>query len=133
MNYGKLCGELLDYNDKIRYVGVYNSFSGEVYEKMQNGIERHFDKDQTKKSMTQAIMRWKTRKQFSSEIGDPEFAMTRYEKVNRVTMACGKDGLLMFSTEVDVHLCDVIDDVTKMVNRYVAEAEDDDGSRNIRT
>ena len=133
MNYGKLCGELLDYNDKIRYVGVYNSFSGEVYEKMQNGIERHFDKDQTKKSMTQAIMRWKTRKQFSSEIGDPEFAMTRYEKVNRVTMACGKDGLLMFSTEVDVHLCDVIDDVTKMVNRYVAESEDDDGSRNIRT
>ena len=133
MNYGKLCGELLDYNDKIRYVGVYNSFSGEVYEKMQNGIERHFDKDQTKKSMTQAIMRWKTRKQFSSEIGDPEFAMTRYEKVNRVTMACGKDGLLMFSTETDVHLCDVIDDVTKLVNRYVAESEDDDGSRNIRT
>jgi len=133
MNYGKLCGELLDYNEKIRYVGVYNSFSGEVYEKMQNGIARHFDKDQTKKSMTQAIMRWKTRKQFSSEIGEPEFAMTRYEKVNRVTMSCGKDGLLMFSTEVDVHLCDVIDDVTKIVNRYVAEAENDDGSRNIRT
>ena len=133
MNYGKLCGELLDSNAKIRYVGVYNSFSGEVYEKMQNGIVRHFDKDQTKKSMTQAIMRWKTRKQFSSEIGEPEFEMTRYEKVNRVTMSCGKDGLLMFSTEVDVHLCDVIDDVTKMVNRYVAEAEDDDVSRNIRT
>ena len=133
MNYGKLCGELLDYNEKIRYVGVYNSFSGEVYEKIQNGIARHFDKDQTKKSMTQAIMRWKTRKQFSSEIGEPEFAMTRYEKVNRVTMACGKDGLLMFSTEVDVHLCDVIVDVTKLINRYVAEAEDDDGSRNIRT
>jgi len=40
---------------------------------------------------------------------------------------------LMFSTEVDVHLCDVIDDVTKMVHRYVGESEEDDGSRNIRT
>ena len=77
MDYGKLCNALLESNEKIRYVGVYNSFSGDVYEKMQNGTARHFDKDQTKKSMTQAIMRWKTRKQFSSEIGEPEFAMTK--------------------------------------------------------
>lgn len=132
MDYGKLCNELLDSNEKIRYVGVYNSFSGEVYERMQNGITRHFDKDQTKKSMTQAIMRWKTRKQFSAEIGEPKYAMTQYQKVNRVTMACGKDGLLMFSTETDVHLCNIIDDVTALVDRYV-DGDGDDGSRNIRT
>ena len=131
MDYGKLCNELLNSNEKIRYVGVYNSFSGDVYEKMQNGITRHFDKDQTKKSMTQAIMRWKTRKQFSAEIGEPEFAMTKYQKVNRVTMACGKDGLLMFSTEMNVHLCDIIDDVILLVKKYVDDG--DDGSRNIRT
>ena len=50
MDYTKLCNSLLDSNEKIRYVGVYNSFSGDVYEKMQNGTVRHFDKDQTKKS-----------------------------------------------------------------------------------
>ncbi len=133
MDYKKLCNELLGHSEKIRYVGVYNSYSGDVYENTQGGITRHFDPEQTKKSMTQAIMRWKTRKQFSAEIGDPEFAMTRYGKVNRVTMACGKDGLLMFSTEIDVHLCDIIDDVTKIVNRYIAESEDADGTRNIRT
>ena len=44
MDYGKLCNALLDSNEKIRYVGVYNSFSGDVYEKMQNGTARHFDK-----------------------------------------------------------------------------------------
>jgi len=38
----------------------------------------------------------------------------------------------MFSTEVDVHLCDIIDDVTKIVTRYVSD-DGDDGSRNIRT
>ena len=132
MDYGKLCSELLELDEKIRYVGVYNSFSGDVFEKMQGGISRHFDKDQTRKSMTQAIMRWKTRKQFSDEIGEPEFAMTKYQKVNRVTMACGEDGLLMFSTEMDVHLCDIIDDVTLLVKKYV-DADGDDGSRNIRT
>mgnify|MGYP006451525743 FL=1 len=133
MDYGKLCSELLESNDKIRYVGVYNSYSGDVYEKMQGGIQRHFGKDQTKESMTQAIMRWKTRKQFSAEIGEPEYAMTRYEKVNRITMACGKDGLLMFSTEIEVHLCDIIDDVIKVVKQYVVQDEGDDGSRNIRS
>ena len=108
MDYGKLCSELLDMDTKIRYVGVYNSLSGDVYEKMQSGVSRYFDKDQTKKSMTQAIMRWKTRKHFANEIGEPEFSMTKYAKVNRVTMTCGKNRLLMFSTEIDVHLCDII-------------------------
>ena len=133
MDYSKLCNTLLEHDKKIRYVGVYNSYSGDVFEKMQDGTTRHFDKNQTKKSMTQAIMRWKTRKQFAAEIGEPEFAMTKYEKVNRITMSCGKDGLLMFSTETDVHLCDIIDDVTKIVNQYVNESDNDDGSRNIRS
>jgi len=50
MDYGKLCNELLESNEKIRYVGVYNSFSGDVYEKMQNGTVRHFDKDKNRSS-----------------------------------------------------------------------------------
>ena len=48
MDYGKLCSELLELDSNIRYVGIYNSFSGDVYEKMQGGISRHFDKDQTR-------------------------------------------------------------------------------------
>ena len=132
MDYGKLCNALLDSNEKIRYVGVYNSFSGDVYEKMQNGTARHFDKDQTKKSMTQAIMRWKTRMHFADEIGAPEYSMTKYGKVNRITMACGKDGLLMFSTEVDAHPCDVISDVKKIVDNYTKSDENNE-SRRIRS
>jgi hypothetical protein len=48
-------------------------------------------------------------------------------------MACGKDGLLMFSTEIDVHLCDIIEDVLKMVKEHVGKSDDGDGSRNIRS
>ena len=132
MDYGKLCSELLELDEKIRYVGVYNSFSGDVFEKMQVGISRHFDKDQTRKSMTQSIMRLKTRMHFADEIGAPEYSMTKYGKVNRITMACGKDGLLMFSTEVDAHPCDVISDVKKIVDNYTKSDESDE-SRRIRS
>ena len=48
-------------------------------------------------------------------------------------MACGQEGLLMFSTEVDVHLCDIIEDVLKRVKEHVGKSDDDDGSRNIRS
>ena len=132
MDYGKLCTELLKLDEKIRYVGVYNSFSGDVYEKMQNGIARHVDKEKTRKSMTQAIMRWKTRKAFADESGEPEYSMTKYGKVNRITMGCGEHGLLMFSTEVDAHPCDIITDVTKIVTKYVKSDENDD-TRQIRS
>ena len=55
-----------------------------------------------------------------------------------------KDSLLYWYSKTKTHMVSsltivgtdrvgVIDDVTKIVNRYVAEAENDDGSRNIRT
>ena len=58
--------------------------------------------------------------------------MTKYGKVNRITMACGKDGLLMFSTEVDAHPCDVISDVKKIVDNYTKSDENNE-SRRIRS
>ena len=47
-------------------------------------------------------------------------------------MACGKDGLLMFSTEINLHLCDIIEDVEKIVSKYIA-SDDNDDSRRIRS
>ena len=40
--------------------------------------------------------------------------------------------ILMFSTEIDAHPCDVIKDVTKIVNSYVKSDENDE-SRRIRS
>ena len=34
---------------------------------------------------------------------------------------------------IEVHLCDIIDDVTDIVKHHIDESEGDDGSRNIRT
>jgi len=35
-------------------------------------------------------MRWKTRESFAEISGKPVFTMTKYEKINRMTMPCGK-------------------------------------------
>ncbi len=61
MDYNKFCDEIVKVNPKVRYAGVYNTVSGDGYEKAAKEIERLFTKEQTKKSLTQAYMRWKTR------------------------------------------------------------------------
>lgn len=124
MDYGKVCNSILELDEKIRYVGIYNSFSGNVVEKTRTGIERHFDVEQTRKSMTQAVMRWKTRKAFADQIGEPEYSMTRYGRVNRITIPCGKDGLLMTSTEVDIHPCDIISDISSIIEKNTDDLDD---------
>ncbi len=49
--------------------------------------------------------------------------MTKYPKINRLTMPCGEKGLLMISTESDLEPFKIIDDVRKLREKY-ADPED---------
>ncbi len=73
MDYNSFCGAILNLNPKVRYAGVYNTVSSDVYEKFAKEIERLFTKEQTKKTLTQAYMRWKTRESFAEISGKPIF------------------------------------------------------------
>jgi len=118
MDYNGFCGEILKINPKVRYAGVYNTSSGDVYEKIAKEIERLFTKDQTKKSLTQAYMRWKTRESLSNISGKPIFTMTKYEKINRMTMPCGKNALLMVSIQSDLEPQTILPNVLKLIEKY---------------
>ena len=118
MDYNSFCGEILKINPKVRYAGVYNTFSGDVYEKSAKEIERLFTKEQTKKSLTQAYMRWKTRESFSDISGKPIFTMTKYEKINRMTMPCGKNAILMVSMQSDLDPQQIIGNISSLIEKY---------------
>lgn len=118
MDYDSICGNILKINPKIRYAGVYNTVSADVYEKTAKEIQRLFTKEQTKKTLTQAYMRWKTRESFTDISGKPIFTMTKYEKVNRMTMPCGKNALLLVSMESDLEPQEIINDVLSLIEKY---------------
>ena len=118
MDYGKFCDEILKLDPKIRFAGVYNTLSGGVYFKMQKGIKKIFDEEQTKDSLIHAYARWKTRLHFSDLIGKPIYTMTKYPKINRLTLPCGEKGILMISTEPDLEPSQIIDDVCKLREKY---------------
>ena len=118
MNYNKFCEEIVKVNPKVRYAGVYNTVSGVVYEKAAKEIERLFTKEQTKKSLTQAYMRWKTREALSDISGKPIFTMTKYEKINRMTMPCGKNTILMISMQSDLEPQTILTNVLELIEKY---------------
>jgi len=97
--------EVLKISPLIRFSAIY--FEGNFYTKKRDDVESYLDSYQTRESMKYAVMRMIQREKHSQKIGHPDYSLTKYEKVNRVTIPLGKDGLIMFSTELEAG-CDSI-------------------------
>ncbi len=81
LEYEKICDEILECDKKIRYVGVYDY--GELYDKMRPGLKSYLSREETELSLSQAVYRWSTRKKTAGKIGNPIFALAKYEKIFR--------------------------------------------------
>jgi len=116
MNYEKICDEILNCDNQIRYVGIYDY--GELYDKMRPGLSSYLSKEETELSLSQAIYRWATRKKTSLKIGKPIFAMAKYEKIFRVTIPIGGAGLILISTELTANVNEIVDKALAIQIKY---------------
>ena len=116
MDYEKICDEILNCDNKIRYVGIYDY--GELYDKMKPGVSSYLTRAETEISLSQAIYRWSTRKKTVSKIGKPIYAMAKYEKIYRVTIPIGGAGLILISTELNANLNEIVDKILAIQSRY---------------
>lgn len=116
MEYEKICNEILECDEKIRYVGVYDY--GELYDKMRTGVKNHLSREETELSLSQAVYRWSTRKKTAEKIGKPVFALAKYEKIYRITIPSTGAGLILISTELDTNVIEIVDKVLEIKNRY---------------
>lgn len=113
MDYEKICDKILDVDESIRYVGVYDY--GELYDKTRKGLKSYLTKEETETSLSQAVYRWSTRKKTAEKIGKPIYAMAKYEKIYRVTIPIGGAGLILISTELDANINDITDKILEIV------------------
>ena len=79
MDYEKICDDILNCDNHIRYVGIYDY--GELYGKMKAGVSSYLSREETEISLSHAVYRWSTRKKTSDKIGKPIFAMAKYKGV----------------------------------------------------
>ena len=119
MNYEKICDEILNCDNQVRYVGIYDY--GELYDKMKPGILNYLTKEETEISLSQAIYRWATRKKTVSKIGKPIFAMAKYEKIYRVTIPIGGAGLILISAELTANVNEIVDKILEIQSKYSNE------------
>jgi len=118
MDYNSLNGDIIKLNPKIRYAGIYQTGSVQIWEKIQKGITRFFDKEKTNDTLIHAYMRWRTRQHDSDMIGQPLYSITKYEKINRLTIPVSTKALLMVNSEADLELHEVVDDIINLITKY---------------
>ncbi|NNL52891.1 MAG: hypothetical protein HKP33_02685 [Nitrosopumilus sp.] len=116
LEYEKICDDILECDEKIRYVGVYDY--GELHDKMKEGLQSHLSREETELSLSQAVYRWSTRKKTSEKIGKPIFALAKYEKIFRITIPIGGAGLILISTELDADVNEIVEKILKIKNKY---------------
>jgi len=97
--------EIFKISPLIRFSAIY--FEGDFYTKKRDDVETHLNSFDTAESMSDAVLRMEQREKYSQKIGNVYYVLAKYEKVNRVTIPLGKDGLIMFSTELEAE-CELI-------------------------
>ncbi len=116
MSYEKICDEILEFNEKVRYAAVYDY--GELHDTIRPGITSHLTREETETSLSQAIYRWSTRKKTADKIGVPIFALAKYEKIYRITVPIGGAGLILITTELDVNVNEIVDKTLELRDTY---------------
>ena len=118
VDYNSLNSDNLKLNPKVRYAGIYQTGNIQIWEKIQKGITRLFDKEKTNDTLIHAYMRWRTRQHDSEIIGQPMYSITKYAKINRLTIPANSQALLIVNTEPDFEIHEVIDDIIKLIAKY---------------
>ena len=118
MDYNSLNSDILKLNPKVRYAGIYQTGKVQMWEKIQKGITRLFDQEKTNDTLIHAYMRWRTRQHDSEIIGQPMYSITKYAKINRLTIPANNKALLMVNTESDLEMHEIVDDIIKLIGKY---------------
>ncbi len=116
IDYGKFLDEALKINPNIRLVAIYD---GQFKAKVREGVQRYFEDNEIKETLSEAQNRWISRKKMSHRIGEPKYAMAQYGKVNRITISHGDNGVILMTTELDVEIDELVDKVIETRIRFL--------------
>ena len=101
MDYEKFCDLVLNLDHHIRYVGFHNQ--EEIFGKMSDDYSPLLNPEETKKSFEDAKIRWQSRNSLSHKMGQQQYSMTQYEKIQRISIPYKDDILIMVSMDTNVY------------------------------
>lgn len=108
--------EILVIDKNIRFAGIYHS--DDNLTKMKNSVESYLDSKETEQSVHDAIYRWKQQEKLSKKIGSPDYSITKYGKVQLITISL-PNGLILISCELHVDPISIVNKVSSVRDWYV--------------
>ena len=115
MNYEILCDKIMKIDETIRFAGVYTNKGEMVCVKVRDNMKSMLTPEQVKMSMHYAKLRHETREHLVTNIGKPEFSITKYEKVIRFTIPFEKKSLLLISADTNANYANMADEILKII------------------
>jgi len=121
VNYDKLCKDVLELHQQIRFAGIYTQSGETKGAGMRENIPSLLNPEETKMSLYYASLRWKTGKTLSHRMGKEKYSMAEYEKVKLISVPLEDKYLLLVSTETKTDHDKVIKEIFKLIETHSKE------------
>lgn len=108
--------EILAIDENIRFAGIFHN--GDILTKMKKGVESYLNSKETEQSLHDAMYRWKQREKLSKKIDSPVYSITKYGKVQLITISL-PNGLILISCELHVDPISIVNKVSSVRDWYV--------------
>ena len=116
VDYNQMCKLILKM-DNVRFAGICDATGEITYGGQREGVVRLLSSEETKRSLLQALARWKLRDELGTKSGRGKYAMAEYEKMKRITIPMDETHLLLVTTDVQANHSKIIEDVLKLKAR----------------
>jgi hypothetical protein len=99
----KICNEILDLNESIRFVALANSMGKMIAAKFRPGVQALLAKEEIEDNIIKAVLRMKTREDYERKLGKTIYTFSLYDKVKRASIPLNQENysLLMISFNVE--------------------------------
>jgi len=118
MDYDQLCSKIIDCDSNIRFASVFNTSHKHIAGGMRPYVNSYLTKGETETSVKEAIKRWQSRMILAHRTGIPEWTITKYAKLFRITTPVGPYELLLVSANSRVNPLNLIDKLTDFINHF---------------
>ena len=100
--------ELLGLNKSIRWVGITNEDGIQISEKYREGLKPFLTKEENEDYASHTMDRHKKRLKFEPKLGELEYALVKYESVNRAIIPINRKYYLLVAIDIEENEVDKI-------------------------
>lgn len=92
--------ELLSSHKSIRWVGITNEDGIQICEKYREGLKPFLTKEENEDYASHTMDRHRKRLKFQPKLGELEYALVKYESVNRAIIPINKNYYLLIAIDI---------------------------------